>query len=129
MKTLKLDQTVAVVTGGNGGIGLGIAKGLAEAGAAVVITGRDAVKNADALSVLQRLQPNCRAEICDIRDRAAIKQLFLFINFVMEKTFHIVLLRRSILLLRKWVFTNGFMILEYQMIIDSKYPMPIKVAL
>ena len=58
MKTLKLDNTVAVVTGGNGGIGLGIAKGLADAGAQVVITGRDAAKNAAVLKDLQALQPN-----------------------------------------------------------------------
>ena len=76
MKTLKLDNTVAVVTGGNGGIGLGIAKGLADAGAQVVITGRDVAKNAAALKDLQALQPNCRAEICDVRDRTAIKRLF-----------------------------------------------------
>lgn len=76
MKTLKLDQTVAIVTGGNGGIGLGIARGLAEAGAQVVITGRNSEKNAAALKNLQALQPNCRAEICDVRDRAAIKNLF-----------------------------------------------------
>ena len=35
---------VAIVTGGNGGIGLGMARGLAEAGAAVAIVGRNQAK-------------------------------------------------------------------------------------
>ncbi|MCZ8036366.1 MAG: glucose 1-dehydrogenase [Novosphingobium sp.] len=40
-----LTGKTAVVTGGNGGIGFAIAKGLAEAGASVVIVGRDEEKN------------------------------------------------------------------------------------
>ncbi len=39
-----LSGKVAIVTGGNGGIGLGIARGLARAGASVVILGRNAAK-------------------------------------------------------------------------------------
>jgi 2-deoxy-D-gluconate 3-dehydrogenase len=39
-----LHGKVAVVTGGNGGIGLGIATGLADAGAAVVLAARDEAK-------------------------------------------------------------------------------------
>jgi 2-deoxy-D-gluconate 3-dehydrogenase len=42
----------ALVTGGNGGIGLGMAQGLAQAGAALAIAGRDAGKNAAALNQL-----------------------------------------------------------------------------
>src|SRR3954470_21421997 len=40
-----LHGKVAIVTGGNGGIGLGIARGLAQAGASVVIVGRNAPKS------------------------------------------------------------------------------------
>ena len=40
-----LTGRVAIVTGGNGGIGLGMARGLAEAGAAVAIVGRNAAKS------------------------------------------------------------------------------------
>ncbi|WP_284945552.1 SDR family NAD(P)-dependent oxidoreductase [Acidisoma cladoniae] len=40
----KLDGRVALVTGGNGGIGLAMARGLAQAGADIVLTGRDATK-------------------------------------------------------------------------------------
>ena len=39
-----LHGKVAIVTGGNGGIGLGIARGLAQAGASVVIVGRNAAQ-------------------------------------------------------------------------------------
>jgi 2-deoxy-D-gluconate 3-dehydrogenase len=45
MKLFDLNGRVAVITGGNAGIGLGIAKGLAAAGAAIVVTGRRAEKN------------------------------------------------------------------------------------
>ena len=42
----------ALVTGGNSGIGLGMARGLARAGAAVAVVGRDPVKNQRALDEL-----------------------------------------------------------------------------
>ena len=48
MKPFELEGKVAVVTGGNGGIGLGMARGLAAAGAKVVVAGRDAQKSAAA---------------------------------------------------------------------------------
>ena len=41
MKLFDLTGRIAVVTGGNGGIGLGMAKGLAEAGAALLVAARD----------------------------------------------------------------------------------------
>jgi 2-deoxy-D-gluconate 3-dehydrogenase len=49
-----LSGRVALVTGGNGGIGLGMARGLAACGARVVITGRDPGKNKAAVEELGR---------------------------------------------------------------------------
>jgi 2-deoxy-D-gluconate 3-dehydrogenase len=53
MKLFDLTGRVAVVTGGNGGIGLGMAKGMSEAGATIVVAGRDAAKNGAAVAELQ----------------------------------------------------------------------------
>lgn len=48
-----LGGRVALVTGGNGGIGRSVALGLAQAGASVAIAGRDEDKNARVLAELQ----------------------------------------------------------------------------
>ena len=64
----------ALVTGGNGGIGLGMALGLARAGAAVAIAGRNADKNAAALS---RLEPfgTSIALLADVSDETSCRAM------------------------------------------------------
>lgn len=52
MSLFDLTGRVALVTGGNGGIGLGMARGLADAGASVMISGRNEAKNAAAVATL-----------------------------------------------------------------------------
>ena len=55
MKLFNLKGRVAVVTGGNGGIGFGMAKGMASIGASIVVAGRNADKAADAVKQLQAM--------------------------------------------------------------------------
>jgi 2-deoxy-D-gluconate 3-dehydrogenase len=52
MTMFDLTERVAVVTGGNGGIGLGMARGLAASGASVVVAARNAEKAASAMAEL-----------------------------------------------------------------------------
>ena len=63
---------VALVTGGNGGIGLGLARGLARCGAAVMVAGRDAAKNAAAVAELSALGARAESVVADITDEAAV---------------------------------------------------------
>ena len=64
MDLFNLTGRTALVTGGNGGIGLGMAKALAEAGATLAIVGRDEKKNAQAAAELDAIaiEANLRDE-------------------------------------------------------------------
>ena len=66
---------VAVVTGGNGGIGLGLARGLARAGARIVVAARDAEKSAAAVRELEALQPGAVEIRVDVTDERSIGEL------------------------------------------------------
>jgi 2-dehydro-3-deoxy-D-gluconate 5-dehydrogenase len=74
-KAFDLDGRVAIVTGGNGGIGLGMATGLAQAGAALLIAGRNTAKNAAAVKTLQALGANAAALEADVTGQAACRAL------------------------------------------------------
>lgn len=65
-----LAGTVALVTGGNGGIGLAIARALHAAGAAVMIAGRNEAKNAAALAAFA---DRAAAVIADVTDEASVQ--------------------------------------------------------
>ncbi len=66
---------VGLVTGGNGGIGLGFARGLAKAGASVMVAGRNAEKNAAAVAELKALGAEADAVIVDVTDGASIEAM------------------------------------------------------
>jgi 2-deoxy-D-gluconate 3-dehydrogenase len=74
MAGFDLSGRVAFVTGGNGGIGLGMAKGLAEAGSTLVIAGRDQAKAQTALAELRALGGKAEFAVLDVRDEASCRQ-------------------------------------------------------
>ena len=70
-----LKGRVAVVTGGNGGIGLGMARGLGLAGARVVVAARNAEKSRAAVTALERLGAEAAAVTVDVADEASVAAL------------------------------------------------------
>jgi NAD(P)-dependent dehydrogenase (short-subunit alcohol dehydrogenase family) len=73
MSIFDLTNRVAVVTGGNGGIGLGIAQALAAAGCNVSIWGRNAEKNARAAATMATGPGAVDSQICDVTQVASVK--------------------------------------------------------
>ncbi|MFN0085384.1 MAG: SDR family NAD(P)-dependent oxidoreductase [Blastocatellia bacterium] len=75
MNPFDLSGRVAIVTGGNGGIGLGMARGLAGAGAAVVIAGRNAEKSGAAVAELEGMGARAGAIEVNVADEASCRAM------------------------------------------------------
>ena len=73
MSIFDLSGRVAIITGGNGGIGLGIAQALATAGCNVSIWGRNAGKNADAAATMASCAGKVDTQLCDVTDTISVK--------------------------------------------------------
>jgi 2-deoxy-D-gluconate 3-dehydrogenase len=74
MELFNLTGRTALITGGNGGIGRGIALGFAKAGANVLIAGRNATKTDGVVEEVTALGASCTGIQCDVSseaDRAA----------------------------------------------------------
>ena len=67
-----LTGKVAVITGGNGGIGLGMARGMARAGAALVIAGRNQAKSDAAVAAIKQDGGKAIAVSTDVTDANAV---------------------------------------------------------
>jgi len=75
-KAFDLTGKTVLITGGNSGIGLGMAEALAQAGAAICIWGTNAEKNAAALAKLKALGAKALALHCDVGDEAEVEKRF-----------------------------------------------------
>src|SRR6266702_6201963 len=71
-KPFDLSGKGAIVTGGNGGIGLGMARGLAQAGAAIAVVGRNEAKSAAAVAELEQDGARAIAVAADVTDKEAV---------------------------------------------------------
>ena len=71
MNPFDLAGRVAVVTGGNGGLGLAMARGLARAGATIVLAARDAAKGEAALAELRGTGHRAAFHPLDVTSRSA----------------------------------------------------------
>ena len=70
-----LKERVAIVTGGNGGIGFGMARGLARVGAHVVVAARNAEKSANAVREIERVGGHASAVSVDVADETSVTRL------------------------------------------------------
>ena len=71
----KLDGHVALVIGGNRGLGLAMAKALAEAGAKICIAARSIKENEEAEQTIKELYgTDCMSAVCDVTSEESVKQ-------------------------------------------------------
>jgi gluconate 5-dehydrogenase len=73
-RLFSLDNAVALVTGSSGGIGLALARGLAEAGARVVVNGRDSGKVAAAVASMKSDGLLADAAVFDVTDPERVER-------------------------------------------------------
>jgi len=83
MELFDLSGKVAIVTGGNSGIGLGIGRGLSEAGATVVIAARNEAKSLEAVKDVESYGGSAFAVKCDVTDDDTIQAM---VQTVLERS-------------------------------------------
>ena len=74
-KMFDLSGKVAIVTGGNGGIGLGMARGMAAAGADIAVVARNEAKSDAAIAELRQQGVKAIAVTTDVTDEAAVARM------------------------------------------------------
>jgi 2-deoxy-D-gluconate 3-dehydrogenase len=74
-QSFDLTGRVAIVTGANTGIGLGMARGLAAAGASIVVAARRADRKKQAVDELTTLGAQAMSVVVDVREEESIKNL------------------------------------------------------
>ena len=75
MTAFDLKNHVALVTGGNGGIGLGMARGLAEAGASIAIAARNMEKSEAAAETLRKIGADVITVSVDVSSEQSVKDM------------------------------------------------------
>jgi 2-deoxy-D-gluconate 3-dehydrogenase len=70
-----LGGKVAIVTGGNGGIGLGMARGLADAGADIAIVARNEAKSLAAVDDIKQRGARAISVVADVTDKTAVAEM------------------------------------------------------
>ena len=75
MKLFDLTGKVALVTGGNGGIGLAMSKAMGEAGATIIIAGRNEEKNTQSIKILNSQNIECKSFHVDVVDENSCNKL------------------------------------------------------
>lgn len=79
----KLDGQVALIMGGNRGLGFAMAKALAEAGANISIAARSSKENAESEQTIKSLYSrNCISAVCDVTDETSVKEA---VRFTVER--------------------------------------------
>jgi NAD(P)-dependent dehydrogenase (short-subunit alcohol dehydrogenase family) len=71
-----LTGKVALITGGNGGIGLAFAMGIAKAGGSICIWGRNKAKNEQALKLIRATGAKAEEFICDVSEEKSVQECF-----------------------------------------------------